>query len=356
MTNAGTLISPSAVLGRGSQTAKRVIDIHVHILGTGESATGCKTSREFVFSPTFAAMLISLKTAPFDIRDGRIRDIFLDAVDSSENVDQAVFLAMDGVHKNGKYVDQESHLVIPNDYVIDIARQNKRVLFGASVHPYRQAEDMLAETKRCIDEGAVLFQWAPSGQQINPEDDRCIPFYVCLAREGVPLLCHTGAEFTMRCTDLKINRYNDPRNLIKALDIGVKVIVAHCAPSFGGSVMPFDRGYFDELMEMLREAEARKWELYADISACCTPSKVGYLEKIRQEIAAGRISPKRFLYGSDFPMPSVDINVFKKPLNSGELLEHIRTQGNMLDNHYRIVKQFGLHESIFTGACDVLKL
>jgi predicted TIM-barrel fold metal-dependent hydrolase len=135
----------------------------------------------------------------------------------------------------------------------------------------------------------------------------------------------------------------------------VKVVVAHCASSSRGNAMPFDRGYADELIEMLRMAEEKKWDLYADISACCSPSKIGFLERIKREIEDGRISPKRFLYGSDFPMPMVDINTVKKPLNAHELLDHIRGQGNLLDNHYRILKDFAIHESIFTNACDILK-
>jgi hypothetical protein len=123
-----------------------------------------------------------------------------------------------------------------------------------------------------------------------------------------------------------------------------------------GSGMQPDSGYFEDLMQMLQDAEAKRWELFADISAYCTPSRSGYIERILREIGDGRISPKRFLYGSDFPMPAVDINVFKRPLSPNEMLQHITGQGNLLDKHFRIMKQFGIHESIFTNACDVLRL
>jgi predicted TIM-barrel fold metal-dependent hydrolase len=337
-------------------TTKKVIDMHVHALGVGDSGKGCWASKEFIGGSTFAAMLVSLKTSPFEATDEKLREVLLHAVEASEEVDYSVLLAMDGVCKNGRLVEAESHLVVPNDYVIEMARQNKRVLLGASVHPYRLVDRMVAETERCIDKGAALFVWAPSGQQINPEDDRCIPFYLRLAREGVPLLCHAGTEFTTRTSDFRISSYNDPRKLIRALDIGVKVIMTHCMPSSPGAVLQSDSGYFEELMQMLRDAEARRWELFADISACCTPSRISYLERIVREIGEGRISPKRFLYGSDFPMPAVDINLFKKSLSPHEMLTQMRGRGNRLDNHFRIMKQFGLHESIFTNACDVLRL
>ena len=36
---------------------KSVIDVHVHIGGTGDSGSGCRMSHEFIFSFAFAAML-----------------------------------------------------------------------------------------------------------------------------------------------------------------------------------------------------------------------------------------------------------------------------------------------------------
>jgi predicted TIM-barrel fold metal-dependent hydrolase len=356
MTDTEGLRSSGGSRRTGCITDKKVIDIHVHMVGTGDTVKGCIASKEFLCSPTFSSMLMSLKTPPFALTDDKIREFILESVGNSESVDCSVLLALDGVYKHGRLVASETLLSVPNDYIISLSRTNKKVLFGASVHPYRETAEMLNETRRCIGEGAALFVWAPSGQQINPEDDRCIPFYVCLAREGVPLLCHAGAEFAMSAADSKTIRCNDPKRLKKALDIGVKVIVAHCAAPSRGSIMPFERGFFDELTEMLKVAEEKNWELYADISACCSPSKSWFLEKIIDEIEEGRISPKRFLYGSDFPMPAVDINIVKRPLNAVELVDHMRARGNLLDNHYRILKAFGLHESVFTNACDVLRM
>jgi predicted TIM-barrel fold metal-dependent hydrolase len=330
---------------------RKVIDIHVHVVGRGDTFKGFKASQEFVAGPVFSSMLMSFK--PPALRDGDIIENLLQVVDSSENTDYAVFLAMDGVYKNGKLASRETHLMVPNDYVIDLSRTNKKVLFGASVHPYREAADMVASSKHCIDQGAVLFIWAPSEQQINPADDRCIPFYICLAREGIPLLFHTGSLSSGRTADIRVSNYSDPRKLKNALDIGVKVIMAHSGASPEAHGTPGRDP--EHLLDMLSLAEKKRWNLYADISACCAPSQIGYLERIKLEIEEGRISPKRFLYGSDFPMPAVDINVIKGPIGPGELIEHIGGRGNLLDNHYRILKDFGVHESIFTNACDVLR-
>jgi len=341
----------------GEQMAgKKVIDIHVHVGGRGDSGSGCRMSNEFIFSFAFAAMLIALKTTPFDLNDRTMKDLILGAIDGSEKVDRAVLLALDGVYRNGKYLESQSHLVIPNDYVTRLARENPRILLGASVHPYRTKKEMVNETRRCIDQGAALFKWIPSSQQIDPRDDRCLPFYEILARENVPLLCHTAAELAVPTSDPRTNRLNDPKKLRRALDAGVRVIAAHCATPYLGGIVPDDTDYFEDLLGMLKVAEKKRWSLYADLSAFCTPTRIGYLKRINEEIDRQTISPSRFLYGSDFPIPIVDINVFTEPLGFQELLGHMTGQGNPLDKNYTVLETFGIHESIFTNASDVLRV
>jgi predicted TIM-barrel fold metal-dependent hydrolase len=335
---------------------KKVVDIHVHLGGTGDSGSGCRMSLQFIMGPAFLVMLIVMKASPADVNDARIREIIVGAVNRATKVDRAVLLALDGVYKAGKYIEPESHLVTPNQWVIDTARDNPKVLFGASVHPYRKKKDLLGETRRCIDQGAALFKWIPSSQQIDPGDDRCLPFYEMIAEAKVPLLCHTGAELAVPTSDGDAVRLNDPRRLRKALSMKVKVIAAHCATPYLGGLLPDDTDYFDELTDMLKLSEKKGWKLYADISAFCTPTRIKYLNRIQKEIDKGRIDAGRFLFGSDFPIPIIDINVFKDPLGARELLAHLKGEENPLDRNYDILKTFGIDESIFTNAWEVLRI
>ncbi len=335
---------------------KKVVDIHIHIGGPGDSGSGCRMSSQFIFSPAFVAMLIALKASPFEIRDEKIEEIIVGAINASQRIDYAVLLALDGVFRDGEYVEDESHLVVPNDHVLRIAHDNKRILFGASVHPYREKTAMLDETRRCIDRGAVLFKWIPSAQQIDPEDERCTPFYDILSESDVPLLCHTGAELAVPTSRSETNDFNDPRKLKTALDRGVKVIASHCATPYLGGVLPDDRDYFAPLMDMLKEAENNGWKLFADVSAFCTPTRIPYLRAINELVGNNEVNPARFLFGSDFPIPIIDINRYDGHLSFKDMLDHLKEEGNPLDNNYHILKEFGIHESVFTNACDVLKL
>jgi len=335
----------------------KVIDIHMHICGAGDSMAGCRMSNEFILSPAFAAMLMSLNATPFDINDDRIKEMVLNIIETSENTDHAVLLALDWVYRNGRYVKSESHFVVPNDYISGIAKNSSRVLFGASVHPYRERKEMLHETMKCIDNGAVLFKWIPSSQQIDPEDDRCLPFYKILAREGVPLLCCIGADPVPASGHWKVN-YSKTSRLEKALDMGVKVIVvAHCIkPPYCDSVPHENGSYFDKLLSMLRMSEERGWKLYADISSFCNPEGMTYIERLNKEINNGALKPWMFLYGSGFPMPMVDKNIISERLNRQDIHVFDENRTNPLDDNYRTLREMGVHDSIFTNAGNVLKL
>ena len=77
----------------------KVIDIHIHIGGIGDSGSGCRMSYPFIFSFAFAAMLIALKTTPFDLNDETMRERILEAIGTSEKIDYGVLLALDGVYQ-----------------------------------------------------------------------------------------------------------------------------------------------------------------------------------------------------------------------------------------------------------------
>ena len=227
----------------------------------------------------------------------------------SEKIYYTVLLSLDGVYKNDRHIESESNYAVPNDYIIRIAGTDKQFLIGASVHPYREPKEMLAETRYCIDNGAVLFNWIPSVQQIDPEDDRCIPFYICLAREGIPLLCHNGLITEAEESGLKAGKYNDPGKLRKALDIGVKVIAVHCTPYCNGTVSLSGKGYWDELMEMLRMSAEKKWDLYTDMSFFNKPVKIACLEKIKREDRKTIADTDRFVQAVYTPSSGNEINV-----------------------------------------------
>jgi predicted TIM-barrel fold metal-dependent hydrolase len=317
-----------------------VVDIRVRLLATGDSEGDCRMSEEFLTGDCVVAARRACGIGGH-VFGHDVSNVLLDEINTSREVDYAVFLATDGVYRNNRFVASESHLVIPNTYVMDIARRNARVLFGASVHPYRGIKEMMAETARCISGGAVLFNWLPSIQRIDPEDSRCIPFYIRIAQEGIPLLCHTGHPFAALKSEYANMQCNDPRRLRRALDIGVTVIVSHRGSGFGGESHT-SGAYRDDLLEMLRTADKNGWDLYADVSALYASTGKTSFDHVREWISRGDISTSRFLFGSGLPLETHD------SCSSEEK--------NLFDCHYRVLKDAGIPGSVITHAGNILGL
>ena len=124
-----------------------IIDVHTHICALGR---GGMISRKLIDSPAFRFMRWRLgirgerSTWPAQLEQGMLRII------DESGLDKAVILAFDAVYReDGSRDDANTHLFVENDYVAELAAQNPKVLFGASIHPYRR--DAVAELERCED-------------------------------------------------------------------------------------------------------------------------------------------------------------------------------------------------------------
>ena len=210
-----------------------VIDVHVHF-GTPENPeTGCYWSNRFEHTAAYYLMRIVLNSIFRKPTPEYVKKVLLKAVNTSKLVDKTVLLALDEVYDpNGVRRKEWTHLHVPNEYLVQLAQQNDRILFGASVHPYRQ--DWEEQLDFCLQHGAVLCKWIPSSQQIDPSNPQCDHFYRKLVQHNLPLLCHAGPEYTIPTSCEQYDEFNNPKYVERALDMGVTVILAHCAlPYFG---------------------------------------------------------------------------------------------------------------------------
>jgi len=168
-------------------------------------------------------------------------------INGTRELDAAVGLAFDAVYaEDGRRADEDTHLYVTNEYAAELSRRHPKLLFGASVHPYRR--DALDELERCIAAGAVLMKWLPLVQGMDPASDRCVPFYEALAHHKLPLLCHTGGELSL---PQKFPRYASPELLLPALRRGVTVIAAHC----GTKSNPLGTDYLPTFVRMAKDHE-----------------------------------------------------------------------------------------------------
>jgi len=333
-----------------------IIDTHIHI--AARERADCRVSDKmrhmmaFDYMVLFDGINVDQLNRHFD---ETIRTHILKTLEDANSIDYGVLFAMDWVYnEKGDPVEKDSHFVVSNKYVQQLAAKNKKVLFATSVNPNRGENAGTKELEKCFDGGPepVLLKWVPNSQQINPapRDDpgRHDWFYRLLARLKLPLLCHTGPEYAIpvREGDQKLG---DPRPLRQALDLGVTVIAAHCASHF----YPLDGyDYVKELAKMMSQAKANGWSLYADVSAMCVACRaVETIKRIRETIR-----PERMILGSDYPIPVNDMPWTLMKNISFEKYLRILAIPNPIEKNYQQLLGMGFPPSIGSAAARILRL
>ena len=215
-----------------------------------------------------------------------------------------MLLAFDQVHDaGGRARPEASAFHVPNAYARAVAaRYPDEIEWAASVHPYRT--DAVQALDAAVAGGARAVKWLPNAMGIDPASARCDRFYEALARHRLPLLTHGGEERAVRGAGA--HGFGNPLRLRRALDHGVRVIVAHCA-SLGAGV-DLDAGPGGpsvpnlDLFARLMDDPRYEHLLMGDVSALTQAN--------RFPRALGTILERtewhdRLLNGSDYPLPGV---------------------------------------------------
>jgi uncharacterized protein len=289
----------------------RVWDCHVHIAGTGDSGSGITTAPEMasLLSPVqFAQRLFYLNAgcvhdAPGDV-DASYVERMRNLIDGLRPGAKLMLFAFDRCYgEDGEPRPERTALFVPNAYARDLAKRHADAFeWVCSIHPYRP-DAVVALTAAAAD-GARAVKWLPAAMGIDPASSRCDAFYDALARLDMPLICHAGAEKAVHGAGQQ--QYNNPLRLRRALDRGVRVVVAHCA-SIGHDV-DLDQGEhgplvtsFDLFTRLMAEPRYDKL-LFGDISAITQRNRD---LAVIQAIVAREAWHARLLNGSDYPLPGV---------------------------------------------------
>ena len=312
-----------------------ILDLHVHVSAL-TPGHGCMSGR-LLNSLPFRFMRWRLGIPGTDAATERAIAVKLaETIDGTPTLDAAVILAFDAVYdRDGRMDEANTHLYVTNDYVIELCKANPKMLFGASVHPYRK--DAVAEVGRCAAAGAVLMKWLPIVQGMDPADERCVPFYEALAHHKLPLLCHTGGEKSLPNLDLSLA---DPLLLRPALDRGVTVIMAHC----GTRSAPGETDYLPRFVRMAHEYE----HCYGDTAALNLPTRNYAYETILKD----RVVRSKLLHGSDWPIisfpPVMELGV---PASLGLMRER-----NWMQRDVLIKQRLGFDDAYWHRAAKVLRV
>ncbi len=237
---------------------------------------------------------------------------------------------------------------VPNDYVMKIVQENPDVFFPIiSIHPYRT--DATTVLKQYAEQGVRFVKWLPNAMGIHPASetmkDKLEAYYEIMHEYDMVLISHTGDEKATEAEEFQ--NLGNPLFLRKALDRGVKVVMAHLA-SLGecteedASICPPGTPYIDVAIHMLKEPQYQQL-LFADISALTQDNRKDNLNKVLANTAIH----SQLINGSDYPLPAVNIVIQTRTLeSSGYITAQERTALNEIYDYNPLLFDFVLKRTL----------
>jgi predicted TIM-barrel fold metal-dependent hydrolase len=289
----------------------RLVDYHTHVAGIGKGGTNAfvnprmLTWRHPFQRIKFKVYLSAGAVTDVEQADAQIIERLVRLARNIEGHGKYRLLAFDkNYNRDGTTNLKKTEFYVPNDYIFALVEQYPELFEPViSVNPYRP--DALLRLERGAKRGGRMVKWLPNAMGIDPSDPLCDPFYQKMRELNLVLLSHGGEEKAVAAEEDQ--KLGNPLLLRRALDAGVKVIVAHCA-GLGYNEDSDDpqrnaRHNFDLFLRLM---DNKRYEglLFADISAMTQYNRIGgpLTTILRREDLH-----ERLVNGSDYPLPAIKV-------------------------------------------------
>ncbi|MEM7181703.1 MAG: hypothetical protein AAF518_12370 [Spirochaetota bacterium] len=194
-----------------------------------------------------------------------------------------------------------------------MAEKNPQIFIQAiSIHPYRK--DALERLEYWAQKGSKLIKWLPNAQGIDPANPKLVPFYKKVKQLGMAILTHSGDEKAVESEDDQ--KLGNPLLLRLPLNLGVKIIVAHCA-SLGKNIDLEDpnkaeKANYQLFLRLLNDPKYND-NLYGELSAITLVTRIP--EPLHTVLKSSNLH-SRLVNGSDYPIPAINALI-----HTGEFVE-----------------------------------
>ena len=299
----------------------KLVDHHVHIAGLGVDGTNTfvnpkmRTWRHPFHRLKLKVYMSSAGVSDEDKADPQAAARLASLVQSIKGHGKHRLLAFDkNYRRDGSVNLEKTEFYVPNEYVFELVdRYPELFIPNISVNPYRP--DAVAELEKWARRGARVVKWLPNAMGIDPSNAKCDPFYDKMKELDLILLSHGGEEKAVEAEEDQ--KLGNPLLLRRALDHGVKVIVAHCAGlGTNEDLDDQDRKVVDNFDLFLRLMDEKRYEglVFGEISAMTQFNRAG--KPLRTMLARADLH-ERLVNGSDYPLPAVNILI-----RTGQLVKH----------------------------------
>lgn len=289
---------------------QQVWDCHVHLAGVGDSDSGVVVGphlSSWLHPVQYAQRLLYMNAGCVEQGTGIDRSYaarLYNLADAMPMGCKLLLLAFDRYHdEEGRPHLDQSSLYVPDAYAARLAAVHPdRFEWASSIHPSRP--DALDALHGAHAGGARAIKWLPSAMGIDPASPRCDAFYRTLNQLDLPLIVHCGKEQAVKGGDH--HSFNNPLRLRRALDAGVRVVIAHCASL--GKDTDLDRGTHGPMIDnfalftRMMDEPRHRGVLFGDVSAILLRNRS--LDVVKTLLTRTDWH-HRLLNGSDYPIPGV---------------------------------------------------
>ena len=282
--------------------ATQVWDCHVHLVGTGDSQSGAwfNPNMNSIWHPVLKTQkhfyMNGGCTAEGNIDHSYVARLAQISAEMPTGFKSMLF-AFDWFRdEKGRPIKDQSIFHIPNEYAAKIASEySQQFEWVCSIHPYRP--DALEAAKA---QGARAIKWLPSGMGIDPASPKCDIFYHKAAQLNMPIISHTGAESAVQGGE---QAYGNPLRMRRALDNGIRVVLAHCASEGHDEDTDFanKRVKSIDLFTRIMDTPDYKSLAFGEISALTLINHAAAIKPILQRSDWHN----RLLNGSDYPLSGI---------------------------------------------------
>src|SRR2546423_13192878 len=299
----------------------RLVDYHTHIAGIGANNSAnavnpkMRTWKHPFHRIKFAVYLSGAGVKDIERADAEFAGRLVSLIEHIEGHGKYRLLAFDKhYNRDGTVNLAKTEFYVPNEYVFALASaQPDKFEPVISVNPYRP--DALEELTKWAGRGGRMVKWLPNAMGIDPSDEKCDPFYQKMKELGLVLLSHGGEEKAVEAEEDQ--KLGNPLLLRRALEHGVKTIVAHCAGLGQNEDLDDpERRRTHNFDLFLRLMDDKRYEglVFGDISAMTQFNRAG---APLPTIIAREDLHERLVHGRDCPLPAIHVVIRTKPLLAG---------------------------------------
>ena len=199
----------------------KTIDIHAHLLNSN-----VKFDRLFdIVSIKLFGRKLGIKDQKAFLNDpyNEYKKMFIRNIKESKYVEKSVIFPVDSKYDTkGRIIDTDKTVCSNNDELLTFYNENPNELIPFfSINPLR--EDALDKIDEYYEKGFKGAKFLQNYWDLNSNDQKFIKYYEKLKEYNLPIIIHTGSEYTISST-----KEYESVNMVKLpLEIGVNTIAAH---------------------------------------------------------------------------------------------------------------------------------